>query len=102
MVPNSWIQVFAFTAASLLRRFTELVEEFETLHSVGMTRPSQRRTTRSALRLPNNVSAQNSPRPGTCDMFAIVRGGTSVSPAARSAPATAPSWVFLASLRLPV
>ena len=37
----SWFQVLAFTAASLLRRLTLLVDELLTLHSMGMARPSQ-------------------------------------------------------------
>jgi hypothetical protein len=36
--PKSLCQVPAFTAASLFRRFTEFNEEFEILHSMGITR----------------------------------------------------------------
>ena len=39
-LPNSSIQSEAFAAASLLSRLTELVDEFDTLHSMGMHRPS--------------------------------------------------------------
>jgi hypothetical protein len=43
----------------LLRRLTELVAEFETLHSIGTTRPSHRPTTMSAFRRPSLLSPQN-------------------------------------------
>lgn len=52
-VPNSSTQRTALTAASLLRRLTELVDELLTLHSSGILRPSQRPTTKSAFRPPS-------------------------------------------------
>lgn len=51
-VPNSLIQTSALAAASLFSLLTLLVEEFETLHSMGIIRPSQRRTMRSTFRPP--------------------------------------------------
>ena len=48
-VPNSLSQIPAVTAAWLFGRLIEFVEELLTLHSVGMTRRSHRRTMMSAF-----------------------------------------------------
>lgn len=79
-VPNAASHAVAFAAASLLSLFTLLVDEFDTLHSIGMVRPSQTRTTRSALRPLNVLSRQNSPRLGSLLMLSMLRVGTCVNP----------------------
>ncbi len=80
LVPNSRAQIAAFTWASLLSRFTLLVELFVTLHSIGMRRPSNSRTGTSAFRLPTNVSAQKVPSGGAFIMLGIGRAGISAKP----------------------
>lgn len=57
--PKSWVHTPAFTAASLLSRLTELVDEFDTLHSIGMMRRSQSPTVKSAFLSPSMTSWQN-------------------------------------------
>lgn len=68
-------------------------------YSSASFRPSQRPTTRSALRLPNIASRQNSPGAGASARVTMARAGTSVRAAAASARATASSWRVLPSLR---
>jgi hypothetical protein len=46
-------------ASSLLTRFTLLSSLLETLPSIGISRPSNRRTGTSALRPPTMLSVQN-------------------------------------------
>src|ERR1035438_4618398 len=97
-VPKSLVHVSAFTAASLLRRLIEFRAEFETLHSMGMMRWSQSRTTMSALREPNTLSLQNSPALGARFSVGIVLVSTLCIPAllrvlaTRSSCASLPSW----------
>ena len=100
VAPKTSSHLTALTAASLFTRLYELVLEFDTLHSSGMRRRSQRPMTRSAFRPPKSTSWQNSPGPGASSSVRIVDGGgTRRNPAAMSADATAPSWSSFASLR---
>ena len=83
-LPNSSIQAEAFAAASLLSRLTEFVDEFDTLHSMGLHLPSCSLTMRSALRSPNGASPQNSPGAGASSRPGeTVLGSTSTIPASR-------------------